>query len=638
MELYRNFTTSSLNFCKSLIEHSELYLPNADLVYSVTSPAPGGSGGSPQTTTTVYDSMMRPTSVTQPDGTTVNTVYLLTGELGLQYGSRIYPEARSYDYAGRMQTMTNWSSFNINSPAGGRVTTWNYDGGRGWLNNKQYPDNTGPSYQYTAAGRLKKRTWVRTVGGQPLTTTYNFDTAGSLTNIAYSDSTPSVTNRYDRLGRLSSVVCGGMTDTMTYNLANELLSETFTGGSLAGLAITNTYDTNLRRTGLAILNSQSSILASANYAYDSASRLKTVTDANNNSATYNYLANSPLVSQITFKQNGTTRMTTTKQYDFLNRLTSISSLGGTSSTSPINFNYSYNSANQRTRNVLADGSYWAYQYDSLGQVTNSVKHFADGSLVPGQQFGYGFDDIGNRQQTTSGGDAAGNSLRLANYTNNALNQITQRDVPGYVDINGVSLVANTVTVNGTNVYRKGEYFRRELGVTNTTSPLWTNITVVATGQANASVAGNVFVPKTPEQLSYDLDGNRINDGRFSYSWDGENRLIGITNSTGVGLRYNLNCAYDSQSRRLQKIVATNGVGIYTNKFIYDGWNLVAILDATNGLDRTFQWGTDLSGSAQGAGGVCGLISMTIWRGTNAGTYFYAYDGNGNVAALINASN
>ena len=43
-----------------------------------------------------------------------------------------------------------------------------------------------------------------------------------------------------------------------------------------------------------------------------------------NTATYSYLANSPLVSQIAFQQNGTNRMTTTKSYDNLNRLTQIS--------------------------------------------------------------------------------------------------------------------------------------------------------------------------------------------------------------------------------------------------------------------------------------------------------------------------
>ncbi len=37
------------------------------------------------------------------------------------------------------------------------------------------------------------------------------------------------------------------------------------------------------------------------------------------------LANSPLVGQITFRSNSVTRMTTTKTYDYLNRLTRIQS-------------------------------------------------------------------------------------------------------------------------------------------------------------------------------------------------------------------------------------------------------------------------------------------------------------------------
>ena len=92
---------------------------------------------------------------------------------------------------------------------------------------------------------------------------------------------------------------------------------------------------------------------------------------NDNLATNTNLANSPLVSQITFANNGITRMTTTKTYDYLNRLTSISSVGGASSTSPISsFNYNYNSANQRTRADIGGASstsptYWVYQYERL---------------------------------------------------------------------------------------------------------------------------------------------------------------------------------------------------------------------------------------------------------------------------------
>jgi RHS repeat-associated protein len=47
------------------------------------------------------------------------------------------------------------------------------------------------------------------------------------------------------------------------------------------------------------------------------------------------------------------------------------------------------------------------------------------------------------------------------------------------------------------------------------------------------------------------------------------------------------------------------------------------------------WGTDLSGSVQGAGGVGGLLAINA--GTNA-THFLASDGNGNIVALVNATN
>ena len=161
---------------------------------------------------------------------------------------------------------------------------------------------------------------------------------------------------------------------------------------------------------------------------------------------------------------------------------------------------------------------------------------------------------------------------------------------------------------------------------------------------DATITGSLFLPQNPENFSYDPDGNLISDGRFTNVWDAENRLIGMTNIANIATagKYALSIAYDYQGRRIQKIVYTNSgsawIASYTNKFIYDGWNLVAILDGGNNLLDSFVWGNDLSGSQQGAGGVGGLISMTVYSGANTGTYFYCYDGNGNVMALVNASN
>ncbi len=274
--------------------------------------------------------------------------------------------------------------------------------------------------------------------------------------------------------------------------------------------MTNGYDQFMRRTNLVALDSSSPLLQQS-FGYDNASRLQMVSDGNNNSATYSYVANSPLVSQIVFKQSGLTRMTTTKQWDYLNRLTQISSAPSAAYTSPLTFNYNYNPANQRTKDTLADGSYWIYAYDSLGQVTNGCKYFSTGTPVPGQQFDYTFDTIGNRTQTMSGGDTNGANLRVANYYANNLNQITNRDVPAYADIMGASILTNTVTVNGQTAYRNQEYFRQQLPANNSSSALWTNI-IVAGGLA---VTGNVYVAREPEVFKYDADGNLTNDGRWA---------------------------------------------------------------------------------------------------------------------------
>src|SRR5258708_2791292 len=207
-----------------------------------------------------------------------------------------------------------------------------------------------------------------------------------------------------------------------------------------------TYDSSLRRSTLA-LNSQSSTLNSVIYGYDPASRLLSVTDNSISSApfsaTYTYIANSPLVQQIVFNQGTAPVMTTTKQYDFLNRLTSIASSSSASSSS---FSYSYNTANQRTRSTLADNAYWVYTYDALGQVKTGKKYWSDGTAVAGQQFEYTFDDIGNRTQTKAGGDNSGANLHSATYGANSLNQYTNRTVPGYVQMLGSANSSAAVTL------------------------------------------------------------------------------------------------------------------------------------------------------------------------------------------------
>jgi uncharacterized protein RhaS with RHS repeats len=63
-----------------------------------------------------------------------------------------------------------------------------------------------------------------------------------------------VSTLYDRLGRPSSIVCGATTTSFAYDWANDVLSESYAGGTLGGLTMTNQYDADLRRTNTALLN------------------------------------------------------------------------------------------------------------------------------------------------------------------------------------------------------------------------------------------------------------------------------------------------------------------------------------------------------------------------------------------------
>ena len=117
---------------------------------------------------------------------------------------------------------------------------------------------------------------------------------------------------------------------------------------------------------------------------------ETVGDGNQ-TATYSYLANSPLVDQITFDQSGTNRMTSTKAYDYANRLTSMSHADGQSAVLA-SYAYGYNAANQRTNVTHADSSSWTFGYDDLGQVSSGKKRNLNDLLFPDLQYEYDYDD------------------------------------------------------------------------------------------------------------------------------------------------------------------------------------------------------------------------------------------------------
>ena len=136
---------------------------------------------------------------------------------------------------------------------------------------------------------------------------------------------------------------------------------------------------------------------------------------------------------------------------------------------------------------------------------------------------------------------------------------------------------------------------------------------------------------------HDANGNLTSQNGVTYAWDSENRLLSVSDGTTINT-----FTYDAQHRRVTKRTAVSGT--VTNKvhYVYDGWNVIeerTNTDTTPGFDlstfaltKTQTWGTDLSGSLQGAGGVGGLL-MVEEIGTTTAAYHFQYDGNGNVTEI-----
>ncbi len=617
-----------------------------DRVRSVTTPDPdparSGPGYDPQVTTYTYDASGRVEKVTLPDGGEVHTTYWPDGQVRRTWGARTYPTEYTYDPQGRPLTLTTWQDFATDG--GKATTTWHYHAQRGWLERKTYADGQGPTYDYTPAGRVARRTWARD-GGIP--TTYRYNPAGDLEAIDYSDNTTDVAFVHDRLGRVQSVTDDSGERVYAYHPTGQIASERYVSGAFAGRTIERTYDPLHRVDTLRV----PALGYEVTYAYDAASRLREVTQGGHR-ATYGYLPNGARVGTLRFTTAGELKLQVAKDYDGLDRLRSIVS---TPAAAPaVSFAYEHNGANQRTKAIRENHTEWRYAYDSLGQVTSGAKHRADGAVYPGLDFAWTYDDIGNRR--TAVRDASSPEHRAVEaYTANALNQYNARSVPGMLRVTGEANPQATVTVTypspdgpiyATERDREAFAWTRTLDISE--SPHFAPLTI--TGVRNdAGPNGedrvteerrDVFLPRSPETYSYDADGNLTSDARWLYRWNGENRLIGMETTPEAAAAgatdLRLAFAYDAQGRRFDKKVYKRAssewvLDVHT-QFIYDDWNMIAELDALapGTTPKTHVWGLDLSETMQGAGGVGGLLFTNLESGTHAAMF----DGNGNVAGLV----
>jgi RHS repeat-associated protein len=554
-------------------------------------------------------------TVTNPAGETVTQTYDLDRRQVTEAGTGTYPVSRLYDEEGRLVALNTFRA----GPATPDTTHWHHDPASGLLRAKEYADGTAVHYTYDAAGRLATRTWARGV-----VTTYGYDPAsGDLASITYSDGTPPVSFTRDRLGRLATVTDAAGTQTFALDPAGDLLGHAYTAGPLAGVTLTVGRDALGRRSGLSVTRGATTLHA-VTEGYDDTSRLSTHTFGSR-TITYGYDPARGLRTETRFPSG----VTTATAYDPAGRISSVLSakddqvLAGRSYTQ-------FDPADRRTRIESPDGSAWTYDYNKRGEVIRGEKQDPADNLLDGHRFTYQYDFIGNRITATTGAPDL-----VASFATNALNQYTQIATPQTEFVRGTAQGAAGVTVNGQPVPLTPD------GTFNARVTATGPATIVATAADGSTSTETRTVALPPVNFApiHDADGNLLNDGLWTYTWDAENRLVALESAPAnpIPQPVHKRFTYDFQSRRvaeeryLREQPGGPSVLEKATRWINDGWNQTVELLNDRPI-RAYVWGLDLSGTREGAGGVGGLLSSVDLLDGSA--WDYVSDGNGNVVALV----
>ena len=609
-----------------------------------------------------YDSTMgRLASTTDPLGKLAYQNYNIRGQVIQVWGDTTYPVEYGYDDYGQQTTMstfrggTGWTSSSWpGSPGTADTTTWAYENATGLLTSKTDAASKHVDYTYTSRNQLYTRTWSRGVSA-----TYSYDSAtGQQTGIDYSDSTPDITYTYNRMGQTATVADVAGTRTFAYSTTTTALSTETYPSYFESRVMTRKYDTSTtgalgRNTGYTLSGASGSGTDNdVSYTYDTYGRFNGITTPSSGPAfSYSFTSGSNLVAAI----SETSGWTETNTYEtHRNLLSQIKGQYG----SPVKAQFDYTHDDLGRRLTATDsGEIFArynsaaitthYGYNDRSEVTSAQSYYGTSttdtsSPVIDRGFTYAFDNIGNRTSSSVIGNGGGDT-HTTSYTVNALNQVTARAGPASLDVTGFAPTAATVTVNSSTATRQGEYYYKNV---TGSQPSWTS--AAASSSAGGSETRHAYLPASSETHTYDDDGNLTADGRWTYAWDAENRLISmetVSGAYGVGVpRQLIQFKYDYLGRRVRKTVANWNSMTSTydasldRKFLYNGWNLIGEYDVGSSFlsfVTSYVWGLDLSGNLVDGGGVGGLLAIkqvsgSVW-------HLPYYDANGNLHALVDRS-
>lgn len=606
---------------------------------------------------------------------------------------------RTHQYLYREDTATGWEAVGWPGDGlTPQATEWEYDPATGLLVKKYDAERRFTEWAYNERGQPARKTLARRFNGAPVVVTYSYVAGtGEAAGIAYSDGTPTVNygaGGYTRLGQPRSITDATGTRTFEYDaaapwrLTAEVLPSFYGGRRLAAL-----YD---ETTGappgagslpghlLALVRGRWTgfrLGANPTAASFDLEMIRSTADTGRIAGVSHRRSGAALARQFAYAYEPTPSGTVSALVRTITALGSGWSI--TRTHDPVHdlpsgvetawngvvqsrHAYQYNAVALR-ETVVQSGAAFAdlgathqrFAYAPRGDVRSAYAYAgadpaSTAQPLAGRLHDYLHDPAGNRLAANPSGDA----LLRDDFASDQLNRLRQRENNALVVSGTVSpLPGVRVAVSGPapvpaggqlEAGRAGGHWGTGLVVNNQTAPFLGPVTAFAVlpggGPGGAdlvrSESRDFFLPPATQAFTHDEDGNLTSDGIWDYAWDAENRLVRMS-ATPIAVAagrpaLTLTFQYDHLGRRVRKEVRS-GTGltpVSERRYLYDGWNVIAELDGAAAIRRTFAWGLDLNGGPGTAGGVGGLLQI---HDEAAGkTLLPAYDGNGNITALLNA--
>ncbi|MFD3446720.1 DNRLRE domain-containing protein [Microbacteriaceae bacterium 4G12] len=487
---------------------------------------------------------------------------------------------------------------------GNKLTKKDYDSDENYVKAVYDEENRKTSFTYDTYGNKQTET---DPNNNTKSNEYNAD--NQLTKTTLPNNT-SVAYKYDYNGNVTEklITADSKTQTVTYEYDVDNKLTVFKDA--LSRQILHTYDANANR-----ISTKMPTGSLLEWTYDAADR---ATEAKRNGKvafSYEYDANGN-ETKVTDAVNGITR---DKAYDVGNRITSMTDRGGS-----VSWTY-YDKTHKLKETKIAHGSYnntTSYVYNALNQNTEIV----DG----GQSYRFDYDEFGN-VRTYAAGNGAGASFQYDQT--NKVKQVTVGNKQGDIllyetyqyDANGnrKSIERQTSTGKQTVSYEYDSInqLKQEILANGTVNTYgydgFGNRTSVKLGSASAITAqfneGNQLTKFGNETLTYDANGNRISDGKYTYTWNEADQLIAITKQ-GESTPF-AKYKYDDDGRRIEKEV--NG---QVTRYVYDGdsINVLYEADASGNVLRQYVYGVD---------------GVRVAMKSKGQTVYYHYNPHGDVIAM-----